>query len=100
MNTAAEIKTRHTFCRICEASCGLVAEMEDGQVVNLRPNKDHIGTDGFACMKGLNQHKMYASPDRLKYPLKRVGDEFQRISWKQAYKEIGIKVKQLKAVSE
>ena len=92
-------ETKHTFCRICEASCGLVAEVEGGRIVDLRPNKDHIGTDGFACMKGLNQHKMYDSPDRLQHPLKRVGDRFERISWEQALSEIGAKVKGLRAVS-
>ncbi|TXI10302.1 MAG: hypothetical protein E6Q76_04225 [Rhizobium sp.] len=92
-------ETKHTFCRICEASCGLVAEMEHGKIVELRPNKDHIGTDGFACMKGLNQHKMYDSPDRLQYPLKRVGDRFERISWSQAISEIGAKTKSLRKVS-
>ncbi|MDP9141988.1 MAG: molybdopterin-dependent oxidoreductase [Pseudomonadota bacterium] len=92
-------ETKHTFCRICEASCGLVAEMEGGKIVDLKPNRDHIGTDGFACMKGLNQHRMYDSPDRLQYPLKRVGDRFERISWAQAYAEIGAKVKGLRAIS-
>ncbi len=92
-------ETKHTFCRICEASCGLVAEVDGGRIVDLRPNKDHIGTDGFACMKGLNQHKMYDSPDRLQYPLKRVGERFERISWEQAYAEIGAKVKGLRAIS-
>jgi len=92
-------ETKHTFCRICEASCGLVAELEGGRIVELRPNKAHIGTDGFACMKGLNQHKMYDSPDRLQHPLKRVGDRFERISWDQALAEIGAKVKGQRAVS-
>ncbi len=91
---------QHTFCRICEASCGLIAEIDEGKVVNLKPNKDHKGTLGFSCMKGLNQHKMYDSPDRLKYPLKRVGETFERISWDQALQEIGDKVKSLRAVSD
>lgn len=43
-----------TFCRICEASCGLIADVEQGKVLKFEPNKDHIGTEGFACMKGLN----------------------------------------------
>ena len=90
---------KHTFCRICEASCGLTAEVQDGRITQLRPNKDHIGTDGFACMKGLNQHHMYDSPDRLQTPLKRVGDRFEPISWAQALSEIGAKVKGLRAVS-
>ena len=92
-------ETKHTFCRICESSCSLVAELEDGRITNLRPNKTHIGTEGFACMKGLYQHKMYDSPDRLQYPLKRVGDGFERISWEQALQEIGDKVKALRQVS-
>jgi formate dehydrogenase len=94
-----EKRTVHTFCRICEASCGLVAEVEDNRVTSLGPNKEHHGTLGFSCMKGLHQHSMYDSPDRLRYPLKRVGDDFQRISWQQALAEIGAKVKSLRAVS-
>jgi anaerobic selenocysteine-containing dehydrogenase len=97
--TVVPPETRHTFCRICEASCGLVAELEHGRITRLRPNADHIGTDGFACMKGLNQHRMYDSPDRLQTPLKRVGDRFAAISWAQAYAEIGAKVKALRGVS-
>ncbi len=92
-------QTKHTFCRICEASCGLITEIDDGKITSITPNKDHIGTDGFACMKGLHQHKMYDSPDRLKFPLKRVGDHFERISWEQALTEIGTKVKKLRKVS-
>ena len=89
----------HTFCRICEAGCGLVATMEGNRITGLAPDKDHHGTLGFSCMKGLHQHTMYDSPDRLQTPLKRVGDNFEPISWKQALVEIGAKVKQLKAVS-
>lgn len=95
----ADITTKHTFCRICEASCGLVTEVQDNSVISIAPNKAHQGTLGFSCMKGLQQHKMYDSPDRLRYPLKRVGDSFERISWQQAMSEIGAKVKALRAVS-
>lgn len=91
--------THHTFCRICEAACGLEVKVNDNKVTAIAPNKQHIGTDGFACMKGLHQHRMFASPDRLRYPLKRVGDQFVRISWEQALTEIGDKVKALRAVS-
>jgi formate dehydrogenase len=90
---------KHTFCRICEASCGLIATVEGGRVTHIESNPDHIGTGGFACMKGLNQHHMYDSPDRLQYPLKRVGREWHRISWEQAISEIGEKVKELRGKS-
>ena len=88
---------KHTFCRICEASCGLQVDVTDNQVTDIRPNKNHIGTLGFACMKGLQQHKMYDSPDRLLYPLKRIGKDFVRISWTQANQEIGAKLRTLRS---
>jgi anaerobic selenocysteine-containing dehydrogenase len=95
----ASARTSKTFCRICEASCGLVATLENNRVTSLAPNKEHHGTLGFSCMKGLHQHSMYDSPDRLQTPLKRVGDGFEAISWQQAMREIGAKVKALRAAS-
>src|SRR6185312_13229496 len=41
------------------------------------------------------QHRMYGSPDRLKYPLRRVGNRFERVSWDDALREIGKSVRRL-----
>jgi formate dehydrogenase len=90
-------ETRDTFCRICESLCGLKVTLEDRRIARIRPNEDHVATAGFACLKGLNQHKLYDSPDRLEVPEKRTGDRWQRISWDQAIFEIGAKVRQLRA---
>ncbi len=91
-----EIKTHHTFCRICESLCGLEINTQNNEVIAIKPNEDHVATDGFSCVKGLYQHEMYQSPDRLKYPLKRQKDgSYARVSWQQAIQEIGDKVKQL-----
>jgi formate dehydrogenase len=48
-------------------------------------------------MKGLKQHKLFSSPDRVKYPLKRVGSDWQRVSWEQALAEIGAKVQAIRS---
>ncbi len=93
-------ETRDTFCRICESLCGLKVDVETGAgsetITRIRPNADHIATSGFACLKGLNQHKLYDSPDRLQTPEKRVGDRWVSISWDQALSEIGAKLKSLR----
>ena len=88
-------ETHHTFCRICESLCGLEVTTDAGRVVQIRPDKQHVATDGYGCVKGLKQHKMYDSPDRLKYPLKRVGGRFERISWEQALDEIAIELERV-----
>jgi formate dehydrogenase len=90
------VETHHTFCRICESLCGLEVSVEDGKVVEIRPDSEHVATDGFACAKGLKQHRLFESPDRVRHPMKRVGRQFHRISWEQALAEIGAKVQQLR----
>lgn len=91
------LHTEHSFCRICEALCGLEVDVEDGRVTAIRPDSAHVATDGFGCIKGLRQHEIYDSPDRLLHPLKRVGRDYQRVSWDQAYEEIGAKLRRLRA---
>jgi anaerobic selenocysteine-containing dehydrogenase len=88
-------RTELTFCRICEATCGLRATIEDGRIVALEPDQEHVVSKGYSCIKGLRYHEIHHSPDRLRVPLKRVGDRFEEISWEQALEEIGAKVRQL-----
>jgi anaerobic selenocysteine-containing dehydrogenase len=93
------IETKTTFCRICEALCGLEVDLEDNRVVAVRADENHVTTQGFGCTKGLKQHKLYASPDRLRYPLKRVGDRFERVSWQEAIVGIGAEVARIRGES-
>jgi anaerobic selenocysteine-containing dehydrogenase len=86
---------KYTFCRICEAACGLIAEVEDNRILRIVPNREHVSSRGFACIKGLKFHELVHSPDRVEYPLKRTEEGFRRISWEQALGEIGNRVKTL-----
>ncbi len=90
-------QTHHTFCRICEALCGLEVDVEDQRVVAIRPDRSHVATAGYACVKGLNQHRIYDSPDRLKYVLKRTADGQTPTSWSEALADIGAKIQRLQA---
>jgi len=90
-------ETRTSFCRICEALCGLEVTLESGRITDIRPDDDHVATEGFGCPKGLKQHKIYDSPDRLRRPLKRTSSGWQEISWDQALSEIGERVRAIRA---
>lgn len=85
-----KIETVPTFCRVCEPSCGLLAEVEDGVVKKLRPDAEHPVSRGFACHKGLGFLGIHHDPDRLNAPLVRRGrDEsgsavFEPTSWDEA----------------
>ncbi len=82
-----------TFCRICEPSCGLLADVEDGRLQRLLPDREHPVTKGFACHKGLGFDAIHHDPDRLNVPLKRVSGRheagvFQDVSWDEAIADV------------
>ena len=90
---------RHTFCRICEPQCPLVAEMgPDLRVVRLLPDPSHA-SGGIACHKGLSYLDVHNDPDRLNFPLKRVASgmqpRFERVGWDSAMADIAHRLTQI-----
>ncbi|MFT4520526.1 MAG: anaerobic selenocysteine-containing dehydrogenase [Halioglobus sp.] len=90
-----EIKHGKTICRICEAQCGLIVSTRDNRIVTIEPNKEHVASKGYACIKGLKMGDFVHNPDRLEHPLKKVDGKFIPISWDQAIEEIGGKLKSI-----
>jgi formate dehydrogenase len=83
---------RVTFCRICEAHCGLVATVENGRVERLRPDPQHPLSHGYACPKGIAMTEVQNAPERLLHPL-RAGE---RIGWDGAIAEIGARLREVR----
>src|SRR3954463_6268675 len=83
---------RITFCRICEAHCGLVARVDGGRVERLRPDKQHPLSLGYACPKGIAMTEVQNSPDRVLHPMR--GDE--RVGWDEAIAEIGARLREVR----
>jgi len=77
------VQSRPTFCRICEAACGLIADLDvSGQPVRLRPDRQHPVSQGFACAKGTRFLEVATHPERLLWPLQRQADGgYTRLTW-------------------
>jgi anaerobic selenocysteine-containing dehydrogenase len=92
------VEERVTFCRICEPLCGMVATVEDGRLTQLRPDADHPLSQGYACPKGIAMTGVQNDPDRVLYPLKRVGGpgEFERTTWEEALADIATRLRRLR----
>ncbi|MEN6423216.1 MAG: molybdopterin-dependent oxidoreductase [Smithella sp.] len=82
-----------TGCVLCAQNCGLEVEVENNRIVKVKPDKSNPKSEGYFCRKGMNVAHHQHNADRLKYPLKKVGDRFERISWDQAIDEIAAKLK-------
>ncbi len=92
--TTAATERKVTYCRICEPLCGLVATVEDGRLVSLRPDQDHPLSKGFACPKGIAFTDVQNDPDRVLHPLRRTpSGEFERVSWDEALDDIAARLK-------
>ncbi|MHA1378266.1 MAG: molybdopterin-containing oxidoreductase family protein [Candidatus Helarchaeota archaeon] len=87
---------KYTYCRICEGSCGFVAEIENDKIVKYYPDKEHPVSKGYSCIKGRSMIKVQNDPKRIRFPLKKINGEFKQISWEQAIDEIGEKILDLK----
>lgn len=85
-----------TICPFCGVGCGLLLDVENGKVVRVIPEKDHIVSKGKICGKGATAHKTLYLPGRLTRPLKRVGDSFVEVGWDEALSEIAERIKEVK----
>lgn len=84
-----------TFCRICEPLCGMIATVEDGRLVALRPDKDHPLSAGFACQKGIAFTEVVNDPDRVTTPMRRTAAGFEPVSWDDAMDDIGARLSRI-----
>lgn len=72
----------------CPDTCSMIFEVENGKLVSVKGNPDHPMTRGGLCVKLRDYEKRHYHPERLLYPMKRVGPkgskQFERISWDEA----------------
>jgi anaerobic selenocysteine-containing dehydrogenase len=91
-------RTVRTFCRICEPSCGLIAQVVDGELTKLTPDREHPVTQGFACHKGLAAVDVHRDPDRLDHPMVRAADgTWTDVSWDAAVSEVATRLRAVMA---
>ncbi|MBD1893007.1 molybdopterin oxidoreductase family protein [Coleofasciculus sp. FACHB-SPT9] len=76
----------------CPDTCAMLITVENGQATSVRGNPDHPFTRGTLCGKVSDYLDRVYSPDRVLYPMRRIGPkgsgQFERISWDAALDEI------------
>lgn len=80
--------TRHSkfrACPLCEAICGLELQFEDDKLVAIRGDDADPFSRGHICPKGNAILDLESDPDRLRKPMRRVGNDWQEISWDEAF---------------
>ncbi|MCL1594278.1 MAG: molybdopterin-dependent oxidoreductase, partial [Actinomycetia bacterium] len=84
-----------TTCFNCESACGLLAyiDKDTGKIRRFEGNPEHPGSRGRNCAKGPATINQVDDPERILYPLKRVGERggggWERVTWEEALADIG-----------
>ena len=68
------VTTHKSFCRFCHAVCGIEVDVEDGRVVDVRGDRDHVVSQGYLCVKGRELAEQHTSPARLRGTVRRTED--------------------------
>ncbi len=93
------IRTTCEMCGVVNNNCGIDVHVKDGKIVKVEGTKGHPINDGSLCPKGLAAIQSQYDPNRLKYPMRRVGKrgegKWERISWDTALDTIAQKFKEI-----
>ncbi len=89
-----------TYCaRMDHGGCGILVHVENGKITKIEGDPDSPLNRGTICAKGLAQVERLNHPDRLRYPLKRMGErgegKWERISWDEALETIAEKIREM-----
>ncbi|MFX1573527.1 MAG: molybdopterin-dependent oxidoreductase [Promethearchaeota archaeon] len=86
-------------CHDCGGRCTLKAHVKDGKIIRFETDNGEE-PQLRACLRGRAYRQKVYHPDRLKYPMRRIGErgegKFERISWDEALDIVAKKLKEIK----
>lgn len=95
-----KLKVIHAACpHDCPDTCAMLVEVENGRAKRVSGDPHHPPTQGFLCTKVTRYLERVYNPDRLLYPMRRIGvkgeGRFERISWDEALDTIARRFREI-----
>jgi anaerobic selenocysteine-containing dehydrogenase len=91
---------RHNVCQVCYCDCGMLTYMKGDRVVKVEGDPENPHNRGVLCAQGRSARQMLYNPERLQYPLKRVGErgegKWERVTWDEALGIVAEKLLEVK----
>ena len=80
-------------CNICEALCGLEIKYEGNKILSIKGDKADPFSRGHICPKAVALQDFYNDKDRLRHPVKKNKNGFQKTTWEEALETVAEKIK-------
>ena len=77
-------QTHYRACHLCEAICGLEIVTKNDQILSIKGDKKDPISHGFICPKATAIADIHTDPDRIKNPMKRIGEKWIEVTWDEA----------------
>lgn len=85
----------HTFCQICEQSCGLTVTSRDGRIVSIAPDQQNKGSWRDFCIKAAHADQVVSGEKRIRQPMRRVGDRYVAATYDEALDDIAGRMRRI-----
>ncbi|MBW2335702.1 MAG: molybdopterin-dependent oxidoreductase [Deltaproteobacteria bacterium] len=99
-NSSKNGKIYRSACRMCHGGCSALVHVNNSKVVKIKGDPEFPLNRGKLCVKGMASIDQLYNPNRLKHPLKRVGQrgegKWKQISWDEALDAIVNKIQEIK----
>ncbi len=97
-----EVVVKKAVCpHDCWDTCSMLVHVKNGRAMRVMGDPDNPVTRGYLCVKTNHYEERVYSPDRVLYPMRRVGPKgegkFERISWDEALTEIAARLSNITA---
>lgn len=97
MTQADDSSIHYRACNLCEAICGIEITVQADQRLDIRGDKDDPFSRGYICPKAVALQDLHYDKDRLKYPVRRTPQGWQRLGWDEAFDEVAENLKRIHA---
>ena len=85
--------TKFRNCHLCEAMSGVEIQIGANAVKSIKVDMADQFSRGHICPKAIALKDLHEDPDRLRHPIKKTADGWEKITWEEAFDEVAIRLK-------